>query len=299
MFTSQWINTLKGTSINSIILVPKPLAALRGPVDDTARWIFRGGLNRLVVILCASALTIPATAQSFTTIINVPPEPPPRSIGSDTQLNLYDGGLLFSVFDAGNPDGSSANVEVNINGGTVERGFSANFGSTVNINGGRLLPFFFANSGSTTNIKNGVLSGDFSANAGSVVNISGGDAGQFFTAMSDSIVNISGGIVGQNFNALANSEVNLFGLHFTLDGTDITGSLNLGESELIADRDLTLAGLLADGSAFSFDLNSVDIFGEDTFDPDAILTITLVPEPTTLGPLGIGALCALRRRRLS
>ena len=46
---------------------------------------------------------------------------------------------------------------------------------------------------------------------------------------------------------------------------------------------MTLSGLLADGSPFSFDLDSnTGFFGDDHFDPDATLTVTLV-SPFILG----------------
>ena len=51
---------------------------------------------------------------------------------------------------------------------------------------------------------------------------------------------------------------------------------------MIGDRDVTLSGLLSDGTPFNFDLNSTDIRGKDFFDPHATLTVTLVPEPATL-----------------
>ena len=43
----------------------------------------------------------------------------------------------------------------------------------------------------------------------------------------------------------------------------------------IENRDVILTGLLADGTAFSFDLNTEFYYGE-FFSPDATLTVTLV-----------------------
>ena len=92
--------------------------------------------------------------------------------------------------------------------------------------------------------------------------------------------------------------MNLVGLSFILDGVDLTPELTLNELMEITQRDITLRGVLADGSAFSFDLNSVSRY-EDSFSPYSTLTITLVPEPGTLGLIGIGALGILRRRRIN
>ena len=71
------------------------------------------------VINIAVFATFPADAA---TIINVPPEVAPASIGSDTQLNLFDTGSIQRIFNAGASDGSSTNVELNIYGGTVGGG---------------------------------------------------------------------------------------------------------------------------------------------------------------------------------
>jgi len=89
-------------------------------------------------------------------------------------------------------------------------------------------------------------------------------------------VNVSGGSVGRFFDANSGSEVNLFGTRFVLDSIDITASLTTNVPFTITDRDVTLNGLLADGSGFSFDLNSTNISGQDYFDPLALLTVTLV-----------------------
>ena len=94
----------------------------------------------LVVAIFASQ-HVPA---QFTTIINVPPDAVPTSIGSDTQLNFDAGGDdLPASFQAGLP-GNASNVEVNIFGGVVGDMFNAgpSDGSggdvTVNIAGGTL-----------------------------------------------------------------------------------------------------------------------------------------------------------------
>ena len=71
------------------------------------------------------------------------------------------------------------------------------------------------------------------------------------------------------------AEVNLWGSEFVLDNIDITALLSPNMPFTINDRDVTLSGLLADGSAFSFDLTST--FGmSDYFDAGATLTIMLM-----------------------
>ncbi|MEO0587285.1 MAG: hypothetical protein AAF078_06550 [Planctomycetota bacterium] len=185
-------------------------------------------------------------------------------------------------------DDFSAVGEVNISGGTVGRFFDAS--GEVNISGGTVGNSSRALFGSEVNIFGGTVGDNFIANSRSEVNISGGFVGSGFLAHSGSTVNISGGTVGNFFNSFSGSEVNLLGLEFFLDGVELTG-LSLQEPFEITDRgrDVALSGLLADGSAFSFDLNSTfDPFVSrevDSFHPDATLTVTLVPEPVLLGDL--------------
>ncbi|MEM9351497.1 MAG: hypothetical protein AAGA92_00645, partial [Planctomycetota bacterium] len=200
------------------------------------------------------------------------------------------GGEVGLLFDA------ESGSEVNISGGTVGDGFQALSGSVVNISGGEVGLLFEAGSGSEVNISGGTVGGVVDALAGSVVNISGGTVGPGFDAFSGSEVNIRGGEVGVNFNALSgsevnlsggtvgddfdafpDSEVNLFGTEFFLDGV-LLDSLVLGEEFTITDRDVDLTGVLADGSAFSFELNPFQVIGvtADSFAPDATLTVTLV-----------------------
>ncbi|MEM9347173.1 MAG: PEP-CTERM sorting domain-containing protein [Planctomycetota bacterium] len=259
------------------------------------------------------------------------------TLGSFSQLNLFDGGTILRGFDAGPFDGTGSNIEVNITGGTVSSNFSARAGSTVNISGGIVREgfaaspgstvnisggsvgqlfgafsrsvitisggsiggFFDARSGSTVNITGGTIGDGFDAQGGSTVNILGGSFGEQFEAQFNSTVNISGGSFGDGFDARSTSTVNLFGTSFVLDGEELTG-LAFNEAFTITDRDVTLTGVLADGSAFEFDLNSVGSFSIDSidsFNPGATLTVTLVPEPSSLALLGLGGLLVARRRR--
>ena len=117
------------------------------------------------LVLCQFFTTLQAYGQ-FTTVLNIPPDPnigDDQSIGSDTQLNLADGGAIGISFDAGAFDGTSTNVEVIISGGTVGNHFNAYNGSTVSISGG-------------------TVGGGFDAFSGSEVTISGGSVGAGFDA---------------------------------------------------------------------------------------------------------------------
>jgi len=166
---------------------------------------------------------------------------------------------------------------LNMSGGTLGQGLDVFGLSTVNISGGSIGDRFSAFGGSVINVSGGEIGNIFEAENGSTINISGGTVGDFFDAENGSLVNVSGGTVGEDFNAFAGSQINFFGTEFILNGIDITSSLNANSPFIIADRDVTLSGFLADGSAFSFDLISSDSFEiQDYFDTDALLTVTLV-----------------------
>ncbi len=358
---------------------------------------FRTEAYASVVCMCCLTLAAHATAQPFSTIINVPPDPDPRTIGSNTQLNLFAGGFIAEQFVAGDPAGTSTNTEVNIrdgelgsdskaynstiniSGGIVGRrlsvydstlnisggeivtdantfedaaviaydsrihisggivgtqlvahnsildisggelGSSARVfdGTTVNISGGIVKDNFRAFSGSTVNITGGRVNSlrSFSeanisgsswvrgvtANGGSTININGGTVGNDLSrtnnipsilAQWNSTFNISGGDVGSNFDVVAGSTINLTGTSFILDGIDLTHGLTVGEMIPITDQDVAIEGLLADGSPFSFYIET-----NTTVLPDAIWTVTLVPEPGTLSLLSLGCISLIRDRR--
>lgn len=218
------------------------------------------------------------------------------TLGSNSQLNLFDGGEVLLGFSAGPSNRSGSNIEFNILGGNVVGFFAANAGSTVNISGGVVEVLFSANADSTVNISGGVVGDSINANNGSTFNISGGSVGDNFGVSFDSTINISGGSIGDDFDAFPNSEVNLFGTSFFLDGVELT-DLVIGEAFTVTNRDVTLTGLLADGSAFDFDLNSTNSIGNDFFSTGATLTITLVPTPGAAGVLALAGVLSVRRRR--
>ena len=153
---------------------------------------------------------------------------------------------------------------VNISDGDIGIDFDAEAGTEVNISGGTVGAFFRAARNSVVNISGGDIGVQFLAASGSEVNISGGNIG---------FVNINGDNIGAAFVAAGTSEINLFGSNFVLDGVPLD-SLNTGDTLTIVDRDVILSGLLADGSPFSFDLDSTDT-GLSFFSSNATLTVTL------------------------
>lgn len=231
-------------------------------------------LLSVCLLLCCS------TSQGqFTSIINVPPDSSPASIGSDTQLNLSDSGTIPADFEAGASDGSSRNVEVNITGGTVEHHFFSYAGSTIYVSGGAIASRFWPHTGSTANISGGSFSGDFTLGNGSVTNIFGGVIENELHALLRSTVNVWGGDIAF-FQAHEQAEASFFGREFFLDGVEMT-QLTVGQPFTIPDRDVLFSGTLADGTPFSHSLISAhpDQQGPDTdhFAFESILNVILVP----------------------
>lgn len=164
---------------------------------------------------------------------------------------------------------------VNQTGGTIGENFNVHDSSVTNIRGGTIQAGLNANPGSYVNISDGTVEGSVTVFEESHVNISGGEFLPEFRALVGSQVNISGGTFGDDFDANSGSSVNLYGRSFFLDGTEITSMLSGITPLNLTDRDKTLTGILADGSAFSFDLNSANSGGQDHFHPDANLNLIL------------------------
>lgn len=193
----------------------------------------------------------------FTTTLNVPPDSATRSIGSNTQLNLRDGGAIGPSFNAGRPAGGSINVEVNIFGGSAGSLFQAHSGSTVNILGGSVADLFFAFDGST--------------------------------------VNFAGGSIGDDFNAFTGSSINIVGGEFRLDGARVEGLDSVGNTRAFnLPGGSVLSGTLADGTPFAFSSHDLDTFPDGTItlkvaalpavgSPQIMLPADLVPRGIRAG----------------
>lgn len=222
----------------------------------------------------------------FDTVLNIPPDPDignGESIGSNTQVNLHDGGAIGASFDAGASDGSSTDVQVNVEGGEVGQGFQAFAGSEVNISGG-MVGLGFSATDSVVNISGGSV-GRLGNATSSTISVSGGMVGDSLT-VSDSVVDITGGTLGgfQALNgstigisggsmggfAFSDSAVTISGDEFRLDGLSVIGVIEVPEASL-------LSGTLEDGTPFAFS-------PEDNDFSSAAATLTL--QAATLPPVG-------------
>ena len=138
-----------------------------------------------------------AFAAPFETVINVSSwrDTAPSSIGSNTQLNVTGSVSLPERFQAGDPDGTSTNVELNFSGNQAWY-IDAFGGSVVNLTDGYILEMVFANAGSTINVSNdAVLFRSLRARAGGTVNVFGGSLNSSLWAYPGGHLSVSGGII--------------------------------------------------------------------------------------------------------
>lgn len=204
--------------------------------------------RRLVLALIAAL--VPAGSSPAQTlpagVINAPPTVigDSESIGSNTTLNVSDGGVVGSHFDAGDPNGTSTQVE-------------------VNILGGRVGPRFVSHAESVVNVYGGVVDTDFTILAGGAASIDGGSFGERFSSVSGGDLTIRGGSFGTRFQAAG---ADLVGGEYYLNGVEFT------ESEISLSSGDVFSGTLASGNTF--------VFSRDAFDQLFGVSLTTAPLPT-------------------
>ena len=191
--------------------------------------------------------------------------------------------------------------QVAIGASSIATGFT-NEGNQVNVSGGDVGGFFQFENQTELNVTGGQLN-SFGVFSGSTANITGGTVTRFPDIFTSGTVNISGGDVFA-IRVFSGGEVNLFGTEFALDGNPIE-NLVLDEEFIVTNRNVTLSGILADGSFIETDLNTQ--FGNFSGNnPDgaatgATVTVTLVnavPEPSAMLLLALAcAPLATRRAR--
>jgi hypothetical protein len=203
------------------------------------------------------------------------------------------GGVAASVYTAGPIDGPVPDSAYFVlRGGEVS---VLDAVGNIAIQGGTVDNFFFRGAG-FVEVDGGAIGDDFEVGSvvvgalpddptretvvgnGGQVTMRGGSIGRRMTLRAGRTLHYSGGAIGEAFQALQGSQVNIRGSRFSIDGVELTWPA--GEKLLLLQRDVALEGLLADGQAFRFDLNSEPGHG-DYFSPDANLTVMHIPEPRT------------------
>lgn len=214
------------------------------------------------LVLFAALVATQAQAQ-FTTVLNIPPEPNViRSrlvLGSNSQLNLFEGGVVQGRNQAGASDGSSENIEINISGGSLE---IEAYDSKLNISGGSI-GFRSAATRSELYITGGSFDADYVANE-SIVNISGGVINRDFLAKNVSVVNFSGGTVaaGALLTVEDNSELNV-------SAGDLDGA-RLSDNSVLSITGGTVGGISLEDSIANISGGSVGVFSVH----DSVINIT-------------------------
>ncbi|MDC0936009.1 hypothetical protein OAS39_06960 [Pirellulales bacterium] len=243
-------------------------------------------------------------------VYNVPPDilGDFETIGTGDTLNVFDTGVVGNMFTAGS--GSTVNIyggsiggdfffvdsTVNIRGGEFGLLGGASV-SNIEMSGGSIDIDFSLLSSSTMNMSGGSI-GEFSRMRDSTLNLTGGSLLDFFSLQAGGVLNISGGSVGHSF-AAQGGVLNLSGTDFKLDGVPISGVV-LGTPLTISEREVTLTAELADGAPYELNLfwkRQGDVLNHDLVHPGATITVTLVPESSTL-LLAILAKVVLLQRRV-
>lgn len=115
----------------------------------------------------------------------------------------------------------------------------------------------------------------------------------------NTVVNVYGGAFTETLGSKlwGNGDVHLYMQSARVDGQEIAG-LDLGDTHVIAQRNVTLTGVLKDGSPVSMAISPFDSISKYAFYDDSVISVTLVPEPTAAA-VGIAACTglAVRRRR--
>lgn len=176
--------------------------------------------------------------------------------------------------------------QAKIFGGTVQ-GLSLLQGATNSILGGAVDGEIVNGDGinrSRLRIKDGNVSGTIETQANSLTRLDGGTISGNLTVDSDGCLTLLGGQLSGNLVAVADANIRIFANQLQLLDID-TGSviqdltsdlqnLNPGESIEIAQRDVTLDGVLHDGSTFSYDLYSNQEPDRDYVNPQSVVRVT-------------------------
>ncbi len=199
-----------------------------------------------------------------------------------------------------------ANTVTTISGGSYANEVIVGWQSTLVIDGGNIDAHVGISKDSTVIMNDGVFTGTIHPWSGPFdIRINGGDVGGTFILQHGTTLTIAGGQFHGTIDASYVGDIpsetafiNLIGQSFAINGISLTDDMLPSDTLLVTDRDVTLEGILADGSFISLEL-STDYISDNNIPARLDLTITLVPEPATLFLLFTGTLSLLQRRRSS
>jgi hypothetical protein len=194
---------------------------------------FKFSLTGAVCLLGAACA--PAYGQ-FATVINVPPNPDPEYIFSDTQVNVLAGGALGAFLQSGVENGSTRNIEINVSGGSIGRQSFINAGTVLNVSAGTVGYALEATARSVINISGGTVEHSLSAENGAIVNVTGGMLGEE-ADISDAQLTVNGGSVGDDLGLFDGATLEV------LSG-NVGGGLHLSESTANFSGGATGGGIL-------------------------------------------------------
>jgi len=210
---------------------------------------------------------------------------------------LNDGGihtLNWTINDGVNIKNSPLNYPTTLNlvtGGWIKYWLYVYDSSQANISGGRIDWFLNASNNSLVRISGGLISGVLSTQDDSYVDISDGLIGAYLQVCQNSHVSISGGSLGSDLYTFDSSQLDISG--GTIGGSLITNEYSqitiygsgFNHPYGILTGTGLLTGILANGDLIS-----------NHFQTYSYSRIILVPEPTMLLLLGLGAVIVGKKR---
>ncbi|TWT85236.1 hypothetical protein Pla123a_00420 [Posidoniimonas polymericola] len=199
-------------------------------------------LRVFAVALACAGLAASACAQSdpagFTNVYNIDFISRLSSVGSDTQINLLEGGMLYDRIQVGSFSPPGSNIELNLLGGSSLIRIDAYSGSVTNLVEGSVGGQAYFYEGSVLNVLGGRFSAQLWAQPGSEVNIHSGEVTGSLTAYDRSVVNVFGSGFGDQVNIQPGASVNLsggaLGNRARLDGRLDLSAGSLGSDAAVA-----------------------------------------------------------------
>ena len=199
----------------------------------------------------------------------------------NSQVNISEGVTTFTV-------SANDNSHVNISGGVIENYLTTGGDSHVDISGGTIGNYLFSSENSRINISGGSIN-SLLASINSKVCIFDGSIITNLYASENSRVDIWGGSIGGNVSTAKDSILTIYGRDFAVDYVPV-GYIELNSifgGSIVDEPFRRLTGVLANGELMS-----------NRFRIGANAKIVLIPEPSTILLIGLGALAMLKKRKV-